>query len=166
MVTKTKFSKSKVAWDACEDCFIRYLNSLPDTEVIEQAHGKHPDWDVKAMIKWKEVTFEVKSDRKSEHSHNFCIEFYNIKSETPSWICTSKADYYVYYSDMKWRMTKRPDLIHKLIIWKFDDIRDGWNNNSRMIILPKEQLPDYFTEITGLTEVPRKKTEAKECVGG
>lgn len=166
MVTKTKFNKSKVAWDACENCFIRYLNSQPNTEVIEQAHGRHPDWDIKALRNWKVVTFEVKSDRKSEHSKNFCIEFYNPKSEKPSWICTSKADYYVYYSDMKRWIASRPELICKLILWTFEDIRDGWNYNSRMIILPKGQLPDYFTEIVGFTEVPRKEIEQKECVGG
>ncbi len=158
MSTVTKFVKSFQAWTACEKCFMRYLTSYPNVISVEQAKGRHPDWDIKMTYEddgvTKEATYEIKSDRKSEHTWNFCIEYYNIKKGWPSGISTSKADYYVYYADKKRWIAKRPELLVKLIGQCFTDIRDGGNDNSRMIILPVSELPNYFEEIPEIGEIP------------
>lgn len=158
MSTLTKFTKSFSRWTKCEKCFMRYLTSYPGVISIEQSHGHFPDWDIKMTYendwKIKEATYEVKSDRLSEQTWNFCIEYYNTKKGWPSGITTSKADYYVYYADGKWWIAKRPELLVKLIWQCFTDIRDGGNDNSRMIILPVGQLPEYFEELPEITEIP------------
>lgn len=158
MSTVTKFKKSIVRWTKCEKCFMRYLASYPGLISLEQPRWRFSDWDIKMTYEKdgvaKEATYEVKSDRLSEQTHNFCIEYYNTKQGWPSGIATSKADYYVYYADSKWRIAKRPELLVKLIWQCFTDIRDGGNDNSRMIILPVSELPNYFEQIEEWTEIP------------
>lgn len=142
---------------------MKYLSDYEWLITLEQSNGRFPDWDIKMTYakhyetvedEIKTATYEVKSDRLSEQSGNFCIEFYNTKQEKPSGIVSSKADYYVYFADGKWRIAKRDELLVKLIQEQNKDIRDGGNNNSRMVILPVEKLPEYFQEIPELTEIP------------
>lgn len=63
------------------------------------------DWDIKANNPEKEITFEVKYDSKAyfwaerrgtPEDPNLYIEFENTKSNEPSGIARSIADYYVY----------------------------------------------------------------------
>ena len=70
----------------------------------------------------------------------------NTKSWWASGIFKSKADYVVYYVNKQWRKVKREDLIVKILNEKEYDIRDGWDDNSRMYIFPVTRLWEFFTE--------------------
>lgn len=159
MSTLNPFLKSFLSGSKCEQIFMRYLSSYPWVVSIERAKGKFYDWDIKMTYMDEdgtehETTYEIKSDRKSEWTHNFCIEFYNTKLEKPSWIIASKADWYVYYADKKRWMWKREDILAKLMWEESRDIRDGWNDNSRMFVFPVDRLPDFFQEVPNLNEMP------------
>jgi len=159
MTTLTKFPKSRQAWSKCEDIFAEYLSTYPGLISLERAPKKgFPDWDIKITYekdgKIKEASYEIKSDRKSEYSGNFCLEYYNIKKGWPSGICTSKADYYVYFAWGKRWIARRDELLVKLISECHWDIRDWGNDNSRMLIKPMTEIENYFSEVPNLDKKP------------
>lgn len=140
------FVESKEAGDLCEKMVAQYLIALDDTIGLERSQWRFYEWDIIRYLKDKQETYEVKSDRKSEHTWNFCIEFMNTKQNELSGIFKSQAEYVIYYADKKWWKANRIELILKLLSEKKHDVRDGWNENSRMYIFPVDRLPDFFTE--------------------
>jgi len=152
------FVKSLTRWKAAERIFARYLNDYEWVISVEQSKWRFYDWDIKLTYEknWvtKEVTYEVKCDRKSEETGNFCIEYFNTRKQEPSGISTSKADYYVYFADSKRWIAKRSELLVNLIWNNLTDLRDWGNNNSKMVILPVKFLSEWFEELTDLTEIP------------
>ena len=110
------------------------------------------------------VTYEVKSDRRSEDTWNLCIEYmYNGNS---SWIYSSKADYIVYYCDMKWWIQDR-----WLLLWKINDVekemKKWWDNNlSKLFLIKVDKLPELFNQLDWLPKLTTyaeitQKTEGK-----
>ncbi len=147
------FVSSKWAGDVCENLVAQYLISLDDTVSVEKAQWKFYDWDLKRTTKDKEETYEIKSDRKSEYTNNFCIEFMNTKHNELSGIFRSQADYVVYYAWKKWRKANRVELILKILSEKKHDVRDGWDENSRMYIFPVDRIWEFFSETLDIPEI-------------
>jgi hypothetical protein len=69
-----------------------YLNALYNAEILE--FGNTNKYDIRARIKGKEYTFEVKEDFIGERTGNVGLE-YSCRGK-PSGIETSQADYYIY----------------------------------------------------------------------
>jgi hypothetical protein len=58
-----------------EKVFMRYLVDYPGMVSLEFSKGKCKDYDIKMTTKDKVITYEIKSDRKSEETGNCCIEY-------------------------------------------------------------------------------------------
>lgn len=124
---------------------------LRDTVVwVEIAPDKQfKDWDVKVKYSknWVESysTVEIKYDKKSEQTWNVWFEYECFW--LPSGICTSKADYVVYFMDGRFYCQWRWNLLNKLFKidkhpvswWDFD-----WAN---LFLISKHHLNDLFYEI-------------------
>ena len=102
----------------CEKTFMRYLIDYPGMISIEFAQWKFKDWDIKMTTKDKEITYEVKSDRKSEETWNCCIEC--MYKDEPSWVYASKADYIVMLdSDLSYNEKHIPKMLKFLDEYDF-----------------------------------------------
>ena len=138
----------------CEKTFMRYLVDYPGMISIELAQWKFKDWDIKMKTKDKEITYEVKSDRKSEDTWNCCIECM-YKGE-PSWVYASKADYIVYYTWKKWWMQERWKLLILLNNIEKEVVSGGDGNRSELYLIKLELLPQLFEEIPELPILQQK----------
>lgn len=173
-----RFKKSKAAWDICEQKVIEYIVNNLWWEILETAPDKRfKDWDIKALINWVVVTYEVKSDRKSEHTPNSYIEYsYKVwnkdkhkREREDSWILWTNADYFVMYSDRKRRQQEVEELRNRLnarekrsVVW-WDDNRTKW------WLFRHAEMPSLFDQIEEMEELPPfedEEIEQKECVGG
>lgn len=88
--------------DKGESIWLRELDKT-HTNIETAPKRKFYDWDIKALYKGKEVTYEVKYDSKgyyyaNRHNRpvNLYIEFQNTNKDEDSGIKASKAIYYVY----------------------------------------------------------------------
>lgn len=93
---------SFITGDIGESLWLKQITTT-HTDIQQAPNCYHPDWDIKARYKGKEVTYEVKYDAKgyyyaNRHKRpvNLYIEFENTNKDAPSGIKTSKAIYYVY----------------------------------------------------------------------
>lgn len=59
------------------------------------SEGYFKPYDLKTCFEGEEITFEVKADRLAKRSNNIAIE-YECKNKA-SGICTTEADYWVYF---------------------------------------------------------------------
>lgn len=145
------FVESNKLGKEAEKAFIHYLIDTYDIISLEVSQGKFKDYDIKIITKEWTVTYEVKSDRRSEDTWNLCIEYmYNGNS---SWIYSSKADYIVYYCDMKWWIQDR-----WLLLWKINDVekemKKWWDNNlSKLFLIKVDKLPELFNQLDWLPKL-------------
>jgi len=116
------------------------------------------------ITKKKEITYEVKSDRRSEETGKCCIEYmYNWNA---SGIFASKADYIVYYCNKKWRIQERWMLLAKPCEIE-KEIKPGWDYwLSRLFLFSVDKLPELFENIPELPELApieeiKEKTEGE-----
>lgn len=173
MVTNTKYDKSKIAWDICEQAFAKHIVEDLWWEILETAPDRRfKDWDIKALIGWVVVTYEIKSDRKSEHSHNSLIE-YEYKPRwwdwEPSWIAGTKADYFITYSDKKRRQQSVEELRKRLDARKKFSVFSWNGNRAKWWLFKCSEMPSLFDQIEEMEELPPfedEEIEQKECVGG
>lgn len=139
----------------CERVVMRYLVDYPGLISLEFSQGKFKDWDIKMKYKkWKEikeVTYEVKSDRKSEQTGNCCIECM-YKGE-PSGIYASKADYIVYYTDHQWWIQERSVLLDRLEMAEKITKNGGDGHFSKLYLITVDKLPELFEHLN-ITELP------------
>ena len=170
MATDTKREVSKVAWDICEQKVAEYLRDkfwATDIQFAPQTYW--PYRDIKATIDWITVTFEVKSDRKSEHSHNVYLEYKTAKWKPSGYLWTS-ADYFIIYSDRKWRQQEVQELRKRINAFPEKEHRRGGNkNNTRARVVNVKYLPLLFDQIEDIEALPpyvKEETEVQECVGG
>lgn len=145
------FVKSLQLWKEAEKVFMKYLIDYPWMVSVEFSRWKCKDYDIKLTTKDKEITYEVKSDRRSEETGNCCIE-YKYKWNA-SWIFASKADYIVYYCNRKWRIQERGKLLWSIA--EMDkEIKTGWDNyRSKLFIFSVDKLPELFENIPELPEL-------------
>jgi len=158
------FIESNKLGKEAEKAFVHYLIDNNDIVSLEISQGKFKDYDIKMTTKDSIITYEVKSDRRSEDTWNLCIEYmYNWHS---SWIYSSKADYIVYYCDMQWWIQDR-----WLLLWKINDIEKeqkkwGDGNLSRLFLIKVDKLPELFERLDWLPKLTTyaeitQKTEGK-----
>lgn len=158
------FVKCLKLWKEVEKVFMKYLIDYPEMVSVEFSKWRCKDYDIKLTTKKKEITYEVKSDRRSEETGRCCIEYmYNWK---PSGIFASKADYIVYYCNKKWWIQERGVLLCRLSEMDKEK-RTGWDYWwSNLFLFPVEKLPELFENIPELPELPpieeiKEKTEDK-----
>lgn len=146
-----------------EKVFMKYLIDYPWMISVEFSKWRCKDYDIKLITKDKEITYEIKSDRKSEETWNCCIEYmYKWKA---SWIFASKADYIVYYCNKKWRIQERW-LLLCLLAEMDKTIKIGGDGDwSKLFLFKVEELPNLFENIPELSELP-PIDEIKEKMGG
>ncbi len=68
------------------------------------------DYDLKATIGSRSLTFEVKNDVKCALTKNIAIEYFNSKKNEPSGITATKADFWVHKFDKKLWIVKTSKL--------------------------------------------------------
>ena len=143
---------------------MKYLIDYPDMISIEFSKWRCKDYDIKMTTKNKEITYEIKSDRRSEETGRCCIEY--MCNDKPSWIFASKADYIVYYCNKKRWIQDRGTLLWRLMEIDLDK-KTGWDYwRSKLFLFPVEKLPELFENIPELPELApieeiKEKTEDK-----
>lgn len=145
------FVVSLKLWKEVEKVFMRYLVDYPWMVSLEFSQGKCKDYDIKMTTKDKEITYEVKSDRRSEETGNCCIEY--MYKWQASWIFASKADYIVYYCNKKWWIQERWLLIALLMDLEKEIKNGGDGKRSRLFLFSVDKLPELFEEIPELPEM-------------
>jgi len=134
-----------------EKVFMKYLVDYPGMVSLEFSKWRCKDYDIKMVTKDKEITYEVKSDRRSEETGNVCLE--RTYKWEDSWIYWSKADYIVYYSDKKWRIQKRDKLIEWIEKNPPSEVNGGDGKWCTLYLYPVEKLPEMFEQIPELPEM-------------
>jgi len=79
-----------------ETKFLDYLE-YNDVDSVEPCPptSRFDDWDVRVKKGDKYTTYEIKADKLSAKTGNFCIEY--ERSNTPSGLTKTTADYYGYF---------------------------------------------------------------------
>lgn len=170
MATDVKFEDSNAAGKICEDKVVEYLiNKLWATDIKRAPNKYFPYRDIKATINWVEVKYEVKSDRASERHHNVYLEYKTSKWKPSGYLWTS-ADYFIIYSDRKWRQQEVQELRKRINAFpEKEHRRGGNNNNTRARVVNVKYLPLLFDQIEDIEALPpyvKEETEVQECVGG
>lgn len=141
--------KTTLEWGKeIERAFVsKMLQRCKDIEHIDFAPNEQfKDWDVKLIWNWKEKTYEIKRDYKSQETWNLALEV--RCNNKPSGIFASKADYIVlclseweFYYQNRWELLYRLGDIskYKTLWW------DG--ERAEMYIIKKELLPILFNKL-------------------
>ena len=142
-----EFSKTLESWKKIEKAFVKKMLDMYDIEKVEFAPDiQFKDRDVKLTIWWKEVSYEIKRDYKSQETWNIALE---IKCNwKPSGIFASKADYIIYcLSEDEFYFRNRWELLYDLCdIAKYKTL--GWDGErAEMYIISKELLPILFRKL-------------------
>ena len=90
-----KFMDDLKFGESYQSKFLEYLRANYDVVNSWMPVGKFKDFDLKIEYKDKTVLYEVKSDRWTRKTGNFCIE-YECNGQL-SGVSSTKADFYVYY---------------------------------------------------------------------
>ena len=148
------FTIQKKKWDTAEIDFARLLLiNKPDIVAMEFPKWNFPDYDIKIIERaprspiTKVTTYEIKNDIKARETENFVVEY--AEKWNPSWIMTSKADYYVYLVRWEWRIQKRSELLARIISSDAERKTTAWWNNwsASMWKIPQTELPTLFDKL-------------------
>ena len=133
-------------WKEAEKIFARYLIDYPDLISIEFPRGKFKEWDIRMTYgEWKQATYEIKRDLKTQETWNFIIEY--RCSGKPSWIYCSKADYIVYFIAGKWWIQSRAELLLRIQNVEKRETK-GWDwFRASLYVIKADKLPDLFEEL-------------------
>jgi hypothetical protein len=135
-------------WKDTERAFAsKLIQKCKDIEEIKFAPNQQfKDWDIKVIWNWKEKTYEIKRDYKSQETNNLALEV--RCNNKPSGLYASKADYIVYclnewefYFQNRWELLYRLDYMWKKLVRWWDGDR------SEMYLISKEELPLLFNKI-------------------
>jgi hypothetical protein len=127
------------------------LDYLPNDEYSEVEFApprRFVEWDVKVKRGALQATYEVKADRLSAKTGNFCLEF--SCAGQPSGISTTLADYYAYFvihgSDQDLYLIPVPRLKELIAQGSYKQLNggDGWR--SRFYLIPKTVFAEYLTK--------------------
>jgi hypothetical protein len=135
-------------WKETERAFAsKLIQKCKDIEEIRFAPNQQfKDWDIKVKWNWKEKTYEIKRDYKSQETNNLALEV--RCNNKPSGIYASKADYIVFcLSDGEFYFQNRWELLYRLdYMWK--KLVKWWDGDrSEMYLVSKEELPLLFNKI-------------------
>lgn len=135
-------------WKETERAFAsKLIQKCKDIEEIRFAPNQQfKDWDIKVKWNWKEKTYEIKRDFKSQETNNLALEV--RCNNKPSGLYASKADYIVFclsegefYFQNRWELLYRLDYMWKKLVKWWD------GNRSEMYLVSKEELPLLFNKI-------------------
>lgn len=142
-----EFNKTLESWKKIEKAFVKKMIDMYDIEKVEFAPDtQFKDWDVKITIWWKEVSYEIKRDFKSQETWNIALEI--RCNNKPSGIFASKADYIIYcLNDNEFYRQNRWELLYRVAdINKYKTL--GWDwERAEMYIIAKELLPLLFNKL-------------------
>lgn len=136
------------SWKKIERDFAsKMLLKCSDIEKLEFAPNEQfKDWDVKLIWNWKEKTYEIKRDFKSQDTENIAIEI--RCNNKPSGLFASKADYFVICLD-EWEFyfQNRGELLYRLEYMDKPLVK-WWDwDRAEMYLIPKEDLPLLFHKL-------------------
>lgn len=126
----------------------KLISDLKLENVTMAPSKKFYDWDIMA----NNITYEVKTDRYTSRTGNFCIEF--RCNNNPSGISTSKADYYAYYVTPNLKGAK-----DELYLIPTNDLKQiiknnnfqvrnlGDNKKSECYLIPKSFFSSYIYNV-------------------
>lgn len=135
-------------WKEIERAFVsKMLQRCKDIEHIDFAPNQQfKDWDVRLIWNWKEKTYEIKRDYKSQETWNLALEV--RCNNKPSGIFASKADYIVlclseweFYFQNRWELLYRLEYMDKPLVKWWD-----WNR-AEMYLIDKWDLHLLFNKI-------------------
>lgn len=142
------FNLTLESWREVERAFaIKMLSKCSDIEKIEFAPDmQFKDWDVKISWCWKETTYEVKRDFKSQETWNIAIEF--RCNNKPSGIFASKADYIIYcLSEDEFYWQNRWELLYRLYFLEKKTV-NWWDwDRAEMFLINKWDLYLLFNRL-------------------
>ena len=136
-----QFKADLKAWQEVEDKFLELLRQRNPWDEITKSEW-YFTWRDIIMKKtdWTSMTFEVKFDRMVWITGNVAIEV--AFAWHPSWICSSKADYLVYYCKDLFRYAKPKEVYNKLI--EYERIFWGDAKMSELILVRREDFINIF----------------------
>ena len=125
----------------------KLLIKCKDIEEIKFAPNQEfKDWDIKVIWNWKEKTYEIKRDYKSQETWNLALEV--RCNNKPSGIFASKADYIVlclseweFYFQNRWELLYRLEYMDKPLVKWWDGGR------AEMYLINKWDLPLLFHKL-------------------
>jgi hypothetical protein len=122
-----------------EKRFIKDLK-LTDYELAPKKIFK--DWDIKT----NSATYEIKTDRYTNKTNNFCIEI--SCNNKPSGLTTTKSDYYGYYEitneEPNLYLIPTKDIKELIKNNNFTKKRVGENYKSECFLIPKKYFLSYL----------------------
>lgn len=127
-------------WKQAELEFMAKLASSEKVVNISWPQWKFRDYDILATLRdWKDVTYEVKTDGIYPTSKCVGIE-YECKGN-PSWILTSKADYYVYKLGSDFYFVEKWKLLELLMLSETKKMCQGWDDGTaKLWVIPEEEF--------------------------
>ena len=131
-----------------EVMLLDYLDKDEYTEVEFAPNQRFVEWDVKLKNGALEAKYEVKADRLTAKTGNFCIE-YECAGQ-PSGISTTHADYYAYFvlHASHHDLYLIPVLRLKELIAQgsYKKLNGGDGYRSRFYLVPKAVFAEYLTK--------------------
>jgi hypothetical protein len=125
-----------------------YIDRNEYQEVEFAPNKRFVEWDVKIVNGMLEAKYEVKADRLTAKTGNFCIE-YECSGE-PSGISTTQANYYAYFvlSGSSHELYIIPVERIKELIGQgaYKKMGGGDGYRSRFYLIPKTVFAEYITK--------------------
>jgi len=122
------------------------LAKYPVEKVEFAPDREFKDRDVKLTINWREVTYEVKRDYKSQETGNIALEV--RCNNKPSGILASKADFIIFCLDEnEFYFQKRWELLYRLYTFNKRLTTWGDGDRSEMFLIDKTLLPLLFNKL-------------------
>jgi hypothetical protein len=125
-----------------------YLPMDEYTEVEMAPNRRFVEWDMKLKNGALEAKYEVKSDRLTAKTGNFCLE-YNCSGQ-PSGISTTQADYYAYFvikgSDHDLYLIPVPRIKELIAQGAYKKMKGGDSYRSEFYLIPKAVFAEYLTK--------------------
>lgn len=142
------FKTTLESWKETERAFAsRLIQKCADIEEIRFAPNQQfKDWDIKVIWNWKEKTYEIKRDYKSQETNNLALEV--RCNNKPSGLYASKADYIVYcLNEWEFYFQSRGELLYRLDYMGKKLVKWWDGDRSEMYLISKEELPLLFNKI-------------------
>jgi hypothetical protein len=125
-----------------------YLPKDEYTDVEFAPNKRFVEWDVKLKNGALEAKYEVKSDRITAKTGNFCLEY--ECSGQPSGISTTQADYYAYFvihgNDHDLYLIPVSHIKDLVAQGAYKKMSGGDGYRSRFYLIPKAVFAEYITK--------------------
>ena len=131
-----------------EVILLDYLDKDEYDEVEFAPNQRFVEWDVKLKRGQLEAKYEVKADRLTAKTGNFCIE-YECAGQ-PSGISTTQADYYAYFvldgSHQDLYLIPVARIKELIAQGAYKKMNGGDGYRSRFYLVPKATFVEYLTK--------------------